>query len=99
MKTSIKLYPEVNELPAVLYDPLLFRDIPCADVLNAISELKDSSTYLTEMEGRLFYALVPDIEKFLRERYLSTTDLDALTTLEQRFAHASVFNLGARLNK
>jgi hypothetical protein len=99
MKTSIKLYPEVNELPAVLYDPLLFRDIPCADVLNAISELKDSSTYLTEMEGRLFYALVPDIEKFLRERYLSTTDLDALTTLEQRFAHASVFKPGRKIKQ
>jgi uncharacterized protein YwgA len=99
MKASIKLYPEINELPAVLYDPLVFRDIPCADVLNAISELKDASTYMTEMEGRLFYALVPDIEKFLRERYLSATDLDALTTLERRFAHASVFRPGRKIKQ
>jgi hypothetical protein len=96
-RTSIKLYPEVKELPVILYEPILFRSIPCADVLNALNDLKESSTYLAEVDGRLFYALIPDIEKFLRERYLSTGDEAALSTLEQRFINAAGFKPGRRI--
>jgi hypothetical protein len=99
MKTSTRLYPEVRELPVILYEPILFSTIPCADVLNALNELKESSTYLAEVDGRPFYALVPDIEKLLRERYLSTGDEVALLTLEQRFINVAGFKPGRRIKQ
>jgi hypothetical protein len=95
----LKLYPSVRELPALVYDPLAMEGVMAADVLNALSELLSSSTYMTEQGNRVFYALVPDIQKFLRDRYLSSTDNDALVALEQTFASPDSFRPGRKIKK
>ncbi|MCI4462010.1 MAG: hypothetical protein JHC12_03495, partial [Thermogladius sp.] len=95
----LKIYPTARELPAMVYDPLAMEGVLAADVLNALSELLNSSTYMTELENRVFYALVPDIQKFLRDRYLSSTDNDALVALEQAFASPDSFRPGRKIKK
>ena len=98
-REALKIYPMVRELPAMVYDPLAMEGVLAADVLNALSELLNSSTYMTELENRVFYALVPDIQKFLRDRYLSSTDNDALVALEQTFASPDSFRPGRKIKK
>jgi hypothetical protein len=98
-KTSeaVKLYPKLQELPVLVYDPISFYNLVAADVLNAINDLVEISTYLYKSaDERLFYALVPDILKFLRERYVSTTDFDALSMLE-RFVNTQSLRPGRKI--
>lgn len=93
-----KFYPKISELPIIIYDPSVFQNIMAADVLNMVSELLETSTYLSKAgEERVFYALIPDIQKFLRDRFISATDHDALITLEQKFAHPTVFKSGRKI--
>jgi len=86
----LKLYPAISELPVIVYDPLSLGGVPGADVVNALSQLADSSTYLNVMENRVFYVLLPDIQKFLRERYHVSTEFDALGALEKLMHQANL---------
>jgi hypothetical protein len=80
----VRLYPKLQELPVIVYDPLAFQNVVAADVVNAINDLLNVSTYLTKTsDGRVFYVRIPEIEKLLRERYVEATDLDALIMLER----------------
>ncbi len=96
--SSLKLYPSVHEIPVLVYDPLFLRETPMVDVLNVINDLSNTSTYLYRMDDRVFYALVPDILKFLRERYVSTTDFDALINLE-KLVNKQSFKPGRKIEK
>ncbi len=94
---AVKLYPKLQELPVLVYEPLLFYNLVAADVLNAVNDLLEVSTYLSKYaDERLFYALVPDIPKFLRERYISATDFDAISTLE-RFVNTQSLKPGRKI--
>jgi len=96
---AIRLYPKLDELPVLVYDPLLFssQSVVAADVLNVTSDLLSVSTYLSKTaDGRVFYALVPDIQKFLREKYSAATDFDALYKLEQ-LVGAESFKRGRKI--
>jgi len=100
-KTSeaVKLYPKLQELPVLVYDPLSFHGLVAADVLNAVNDLLEVSTYLYKSaDEKLFYALIPDILKFLRERYVSTTDFDAISMLE-RFVNTQSLKPGRKIKK
>ncbi|ADG91042.1 DUF499 domain-containing protein [Thermosphaera aggregans] len=96
--SSLKLYPSVHEIPVLVYDPLFLSETPMADVLNVVNDLLNTSTYLYRMDGRVFYALVPDILKFLRERYVSTTDFDALISLE-KLVNKQSFKPGRKIER
>ena len=94
---AVKLYPKLQELPILVYEPLLFHNLVVADVLNAVNDLLEVSTYLYKSaDERLFYALVPDILRFLRERYVSATDFDAISTLE-RFVNVQSLKPGRKI--
>ncbi|MEM4908416.1 MAG: DUF499 domain-containing protein [Desulfurococcaceae archaeon] len=82
--SAVKLYPKIGELPVLIYDPIVMEVITGADVVNVFKELEDSSIYLTKLsDDKVLYALLPDILTIIRQRYLTTTDFDALTKLEQ----------------
>ncbi|MET1159503.1 MAG: DUF499 domain-containing protein [Thermoprotei archaeon] len=83
---ALETYPAREDIPLIIYDPLIFKNILIADVLNTLQQLLEESTYLvTETSGgvtRVFYAIMPDITRIIRDRYRHVTEAEALITLE-----------------
>ncbi|MEM3913567.1 MAG: DUF499 domain-containing protein [Desulfurococcaceae archaeon] len=96
---ALKQYPRVGDIPVMVYEPLAMQDVAGADLVNALRDLSSVSTYLTiSHDDRVFYALMPDILAVLRQRYLNTTDFDALMKLE-KLVHKKSFRPGRLIKK
>ncbi len=81
---SLKLYPSIMDIPAIIYEPILFskNEINGSTVSNIVDELRTVLVYIAVEDEKIFYAIVPDITKYIRERYLRKSDADALNELE-----------------